>query len=139
MYASTEGEAHIMAERFDKIIEGVQVRVGNGDKAYYANLRSYFDKNWRLCSDKWLTCKRKNIPGLEDENTNNRLERLWRTMKDYLKGITSGSVSINKAVVILVNFAENQLLEHYTWQMRHSIRIAHQDPKIAQEYTRAAV
>ena len=139
MYASTEGEAHIMAERFDKIIEGVQVRVGNGDKAYYANLRSYFDKNWRLCSDKWLTCKRKNIPGLEDENTNNRLERLWRTMKDYLKGITSGSVSINKAVVILVNFAENQLLDQYTWQMRHSIRIAHQDPKIAQEYTRAAV
>ena len=139
LYANTEGEAHVMAERFDKIIEGVQVRVGNGDKAYYVNLKAYFDKNWRSCSDKWMTSKRKNIQGLEDENTNNRLERLWRTMKDYLKGITSGSVSIDKAVVILVNFAENQLHEQYTWQMRHSIRITHQDPKIKQEYMNAAV
>lgn len=138
LYASSEGEAHVIAEKFDKSIEGVQVRVGNGDKAYYVNLKAYFDRNWRSCSDKWLSYKRKNIPGLENENTNNRLERLWRTMKDYLKTTTSGSVTIYKAVVKLVNFAENQLVEQYTWQMRHSMRIAHHDPKIVQEYMNAA-
>ena len=59
-------------------------------------------------------------------------------MKDYLKQTTSGSVSISKAVVSLVNFAENQLVERYTWQMRHTMRIAHSDPSIGQEYTNAA-
>jgi hypothetical protein len=58
-------------------------------------------------------------------------------MKDYLKQTTSGSVSISKAVVSLVNFAENQLVERYTWQM-HTMRIAHSDPSIGQEYTNAA-
>ena len=138
LYATTDDDAEVKMEMFEKGIIGIRVRVGNGDKAYYTNLNEYFEKNWKVCADKWMTCKRRGIPGFEDENTNNRLERLWRSMKDYLKRITTGTVSISKAVVSLVNFAENQIVDRYTWQMRHTIRIAHSDPAIAEEYREAS-
>ena len=138
LYATTEEDANEKLKIFEEVIAGIRVRIGNGDKAYYANLSEYFEKNWKSCSEKWLTCRRRNIPGLEDENTNNRLERLWRSMKDYLRAITTGTVSISKAVVLLVKFAENQLIDRYTWQMRHTMRIAHSDPAVVEEYTDAS-
>lgn len=139
VYAVTEDDAEVKLVVFQNKMDGLKVRVGNGEKAYYANLREYFQRNWESCSDKWLTCKRRNIPGLEDENTNNRLERLWRTMKDHLRGVHKGPVSINKAVGILVTFAEKKILERYTYQMRHSMKIAHRDPIIAEEYKQASL
>ena len=91
-------EAKERSDKFHKEIIGVEVRVGNGDTGYYTNLEDYFVKNWESCKEKWLLCERRSIPGLEDEHTNNRLERLWRSMKEHLKQLTSGSASINQLV-----------------------------------------
>ena len=138
LYAGTKEDAQAKAVKLQQEMMGVEVRVGNGDKSYYTNLREYFLKNWDACGDKWMTCERRNIPGLEEENTNNKLERLWRSMKDYLKLMTSGLSSIAKAVRILVNYAETVLVDSYTFDLRHEMRIAHEDPKIVEEYKIAA-
>ena len=98
VYAHTREEAKERSDKFHKEIIGVEVRVGNGDTGYYTNLEDYFVKNWESCKEKWLLCERRSIPGLEDEHTNNRLERLWRSMKEHLKQLTSGSASINQLV-----------------------------------------
>ena len=138
LYAGTKEDAQAKSAKLQQEMMGVEVRVGNGDKSYYTNLGEYFLKNWEACADKWMTCERRHIPGLEEENTNNKLERLWRSMKDYLKLMTSGSSSIAKAVRILVDYAEAVLVDSYTWDLRHEMRIAHKDPKIVEEYKHAA-
>ena len=138
MYSHSKDDAKDWSEKFHNEIYGVEVRVGNGDSGYYTNFESYFNKNWETCRDKWLTCERRSIPGLEEENTNNRLERMWRSMKDHLKQMTPAS-SICKAVMVLVSFAENQLVDSYTWHLRHRVRIANKDPEVVGEYARAAI
>ena len=104
LYAKTELEAKNCCEKFLTESEAIDVRVGNGDQAYYTNLGEYFIKNWDSCSDLWMLWRRANIPDLEDD-TNNRLERMWSSLKEFLKHSTTGSASIARAVVLLVKFA----------------------------------
>ena len=137
VYAKTELEAKDCSEKFLAESETIDVRVGNGDKAYYTNLREYYIKNWESCSDLWMSWRRVNIPGLED-NTNNRLERMWRSLKEFLKNSTSGSASISRAVIVLLKFAESQLVDRYTWHQRHIMRIACDNSKFEEELKRAS-
>ena len=120
-------------------IEGIEVRVGNGEKSYYVNFSEYYAKNWASCEAMWMTHLRRRIPGMQDEMTNNRLERMWRSMKTHLKQMSTGLMSISGAVLHLVKFAEERIKEKYTWDKRHSCRFYHSDPKVRQEYLDAAV
>lgn len=122
---------------FESQIQGIEVRVGNGDRAYHVKLADYFHKNWKTCDDKWMTCKRRRTVGLE-QNTNNSLERLWRSMKDHLKQMSSGSMSIAKAVLELVKYSENRLEDSYTWDQRHFMRIHDKDEDVKRELASAA-
>ena len=60
-----------------------------------------------------MTHLRRRIGGMQDEMTNNRLERMWRSMKTYLKQMSSGLMSISGAVLHLVKFAEERIREKY--------------------------
>ena len=124
---------------FIREIEGIEVRVGNGEKSYYVNFWEYYEKNWADCESMWMTHLRRRIPGMQDEMTNNRLERMWRSMKTHLKQMTSGLMSISGAVLNLVKFAEDRIKEKYTWDKRHTCRFYHSDPKVREEYLNAAV
>ena len=137
LYAKTELEAKICCEKFLAESETIDVRVGNGDHAYYTNLGEYFSKNWESCSDLWMSWRRANIPGLED-NTNNRLERMWRSLKEFLKISTSGSAPIAKAIIVLLKFAESQLVDRYTWHQRHIMRIANNNTRFMEALNRAS-
>ena len=137
LYAKTEVEAKDCCKKFLAESETIDVRVGNGDQAYYTNLGEYFNKNWETCSDLWMSWRRANIPGLED-NTNNRLERMWRSLKEFLKNSNTGSSSIARAVILLVKFGESQLVDRYTWHQRHRMRIASNDSKFEEELKKAA-
>ena len=137
MYALHEDKAGKCREEFYEFSQGLEVRIGFGSNAYYTNLAEYVRKNWDLCSDKWLTCERRKLEGIEDENTNNRLERLWRSMKDYLKSVSSCTTPISELVVLLVQYAEARLINRYAWQLRHRMRIVHENPEIMQEFDKA--
>ena len=138
LYAHSDDKCAEKEKQFMEIIDSIDIRVGYGDKAHYVDLLQYYIKNWANCEDMWKTSKRKAIVGLEDENTNNRLERLWRTMKEYLLHMSSGQMSICRAVSMLVKFCEERLEEKYTWDRRHKMRLPHSDPMVKAEYALAA-
>ena len=86
----------------------------------------------------WAFYERKSLPDLGDENTNNRLERFWRTLKDYLDVLFSGRVGIKKTIVYLVKWSEEQLEVKYTWALRHRMNIWDSDPAVQELYNEAS-
>ena len=59
-------------------------------------------------------------------------------MKDYLKSVSSSTTPISELVVLLVHYAEARLTNSYAWQLRHRMRIVHENPEIMQEFDKAA-
>ena len=114
--SSSRIESHLAA--FEGCLNDVEVPIGNLHMDNYVDLKTYFEKNWGNCCEMWMSIHRKNIPELENENTNNRLERTWRSVKEYLKQLLMGEMSIAKAVMHIVNYCETRLLELYTWDQR---------------------
>ena len=139
LYAKSIDVCQEKKEHFKKMSEEVIIRVGNGDQAYFVNLLDYYEKNWLECEAMWMLVYRKNIRGIESNHTNNRLERFWRSCKDFLKLMSSGGMTIVRAVNITVKFAEDRLEEKYLWDQRHTMRMYDKDPDIKQEYARAAL
>lgn len=121
-----------------EVIAGVEIRVGSGEKKHYTSLKGYYDKNWGSCKEMWTFFLRKNLPGLGEEFTNNRIERAFGVMKRDLKLYTTGEVNFFKAVMHLVRWAENQLSTRYTTAQRHRIRIHDPDPAVRDLYLEAA-
>ena len=124
---------------FENVIEGVIVKIGYGDQAYYVNLTDYYWKNWEPCKDMWMHQYRKNIAGFEDENTNNRIERFWRSTKDFLKQMASGDMTIFRAVKYVTKFIQSRLVEKYVWDQRHTMRMHDKDPQVKHELAVAAL
>ena len=137
LYASSESSCEEEKGKFLKVIHGVEVRVGNGDQAYYVDLVDYFWKNWGECESMWILYHRKLCVGLEEEFTNNRIERFWRSTKDFLKGMSSGDMTIIKAVRAVVRFAEERLGQKYVWDQRHTLRMYDADPEVKEEFLNA--
>ena len=138
VYAHTENEYSEKLKAFEDLADGVQVKVGTYEKAKYVDLNHYFSKNWASCVDMWATHRRNSIPGLANINTNNHIERFWRTLKQFLAKMTPGDTTIYKAVLNLVQFCEERLEEKYNWDKRHKMRLYDKDPDIREEYSRAS-
>ena len=84
MYAPTPEQNQVAVNRFVNSLAEVNVRQGSKDANCFQPATDYYFKNWQPHSEKWMFVERKGIPGLDDENTNNRLERLWRSMKGWI-------------------------------------------------------
>ena len=136
VYAHRKNTYDDNLKQFEDLAKDVEVKVGNADN--FVSLNQYFIKNWESCQEMWSMFSRRRIVGIEDINTNNHLERMWRTLKDYLKQMTSGAMTISKAVLKLVRYCEMRLEERYTWDRRHKMRIFDEDPDIKEEYVQAA-
>ena len=139
VYAHTETEFAEKLTEFQEISEDVKVKVGAHASARLVDLWVYYQKNWAECVDMWATFKRNSIPGLENMNTNNHLERLWRTLKQFLDKMVPGVTTIFKAVLNLVQFCDERLDEKYTWDKRHIMRIYDEDPEVRDMYARASL
>ena len=138
VYAHTESDYSEKLKAFEDLADGVQVKVGTYEKAKYVDLKLYFLKNWASCVDMWATHRRNSIAGLANINTNNHIERFWRTLKQFLDKMTPGDTTIYKAVLNLVQFCEERLEEKYNWDKRHKMRIYDKDPEIMEEYSTAS-
>ena len=137
LYATSESSCEEEKGKFLKVIHDVQVRVGNGDQAYHVDLVDYFVKNWGDCESMWILYYRKHCVGLEEEFTNNRIERFWRSIKFFLKGMSSGDMTIIKAVRAVVRFAEDRMGQKYVWDQRHTLRMYDADPEVKEEFLNA--
>ena len=129
LYASRDNFSKTEQE-FKLSIDGVIVRVGYGDQSYYANLSEYYEKNWKSCETLWMLLYRRHLVGIEEEHTNNRIERFWRSVKEYLKKMTPGDMTITRAIYSVLTLIQERLDESYVWSQRHTLRMHHEDPEI---------
>ena len=136
LYARTEDIYLTKQAAWNKVIEGVDVKLGAGKQQRFTSLREYFDKCWAPVCDMWAMYARAKLP-LGDENTNNRVERAFRTMKELLRMHFAGRIDIEKAVPCLIAWVEDQLEGRYTEAQCHSIRLSDPDPELDALYMEA--
>ena len=90
LYSRNEEDLESEMQSFLNFIVKTQVRVGNNK--VYVNFSDYFERNWESCRIMWAHCYRRNITCLMGNNTNNRIERFWRTTKNMLKSLSQGDL-----------------------------------------------
>ena len=136
IYAKTEGDYEIEKNTWYKVIHNVNIILGTGEKKHVKTLRQYFDDCWDPIRNMWSMYSRTSLP-LGSENTNNRIERAFRSMKDELKMRLPGRISIYQAIPCLIDWAEGQLSERYITAQCQSVQILDSDPDISQIYKKA--
>ena len=120
-----------------EVVKGVEVKPRAGPQGKMVFLEEYFDNNWMSTIDMWAMYERNNLP-IGTVNTNNHLERAWRTMKGVLAMLNPGLVNMPTAARNLVNWAEKQLRTRYTDSSRKVMQISDPDPALMQLYSEAA-
>ena len=125
LYSQTEEYFLQNLNYFYTRIIGIEIR----SNKKYVSLRAYFDKNWLPDKDMWAIYKRKELPVL-GENTNNRIERAFGSMKRSIRESFTSSPTTDKAIVHLVNFCDERLNEAYTRAQFERLRIFDHDPEI---------
>lgn len=99
-------------------VNDIQVRVN----MKYVSLRDQFNNNWDSCKIMWVRCFRKNLPTLGD-NTNNRIERSFWTLKQSLHTRFSSLPEISQSIVHLVSFCSERLTESTSMANLKSLKI----------------
>ena len=92
-------------------IKGVEVKPVSSEKT--VSLADYYEKNWgdeALASppSQWAHYCRKDLP-LGGHNTNNMVERNFRTLKDMLRRANAGHVKLGRSVEQMVKFSDERL------------------------------
>ena len=136
LYARTKDEYGEKKVDWDKAVEGVEVKLGAGEQARFTTLAEYFDECWDNGQEMWAMFARATLP-MGGDNTNNRIERAFRSMKDTLKIWIRGRVNMAQAVPCLVDWAEAQLENRYVAAQCHSVSIVDPDPEIAAMFKEA--
>ena len=110
LYSNTEADMCKNIDDFLNLVEGVEVKTG--DKL--TSLKEYFKRNWLGCKEMWVIWYRKDLPCLGD-NTSNRVERYFWTLKKALKDTFMSLPKTVSALKYLVKFADERLQEKYTY------------------------
>ena len=139
IYARDE-EQFVGAEvKWRKMIDGIKVKKGTGDQVHFdQTLEKYYDENWGNCIPMWARHSRRNIP-IGTEHTNNRIENAFGKIKADLKLNNTKDVTIEMAILQLVQWAEDKLDYRYVVAQRKRLQIQDLDnPELVQVYIEAA-
>ena len=128
LYASSRDQYLELYNKFNIDVKGVVIRVKRCSDMVYEDLTSVFSQNWNSCVDMWGMYARKMLPGIGDENTNNRIESNFKRMKEHLKLYSRSLSSIQDAVIRLTRWAEDKITTGTTEAKRHRLRIYDPDP-----------
>ena len=123
LYSQTEENFVDNVDRFQAKIDGIDIR----SNKKYVSFRTYFDSNWLADKDMWAMFRRKELPLLGD-NTNNRVERAFGSMKRSIRESFRSSPTTDKAIIHLVNFCNERLDQSYTKAQFMRLRIFDKDP-----------
>ena len=135
MYSKTQESLDYNTAQLEEAYSGIFLKTSQGD---YTSLISYYHKNWGTCAQMWQYLARQKLPNIEEEFTNNRLERLWRSLKDHLETKGKGKLSIKEAVAFTLKYAQSHLEGKYIWDKRHTMRLYSDDPVITNIYKDAS-
>lgn len=71
VYAKNSEDFQLKMTTWEKIIDGVQIKLGSGQNAKMVDLGQYWLKNWKTDIPMWARYERKTLP-LGQEHTTNR-------------------------------------------------------------------
>ena len=138
LYAYDAEEYEIKFKEWTELTEGVLVKTSSAKNSQYVSLQGYFEDNWERSSKKmWVMYERKNLP-ISAENTTNRVERSFGLIKYVLNMNNRKSISIESAVIQVVQWAERKLVSGNVNSMRTEMSIYDEDPELRQMYRTAA-
>ena len=137
LYAKDLDEFNVKLRVWEEEVEGVDVRVGTGEDVKYVSLAGYYEENWAPDRKMWARCDRKRLP-IGQEHTTNRLERAFGVLKADLRLRNNWDITIEAAVVQVVQWAERKLVDAFTLAQRKELHIYDQDPSVQLEYIKAA-
>ena len=125
LYSNTEEIFKVQDRKFLRICGRITVTTGKKQSP----LADYYIRNWQACKEMWVKCYRKNLPLLGD-NTSNRVERYFWTIKKALTDTFLSLPSTVKAAVYLIKFADQRLQEKYSFAQNKVLIIHDEDPLI---------
>ena len=136
MYARDENEFNARLEQWEQSTEGIMVKSKGGDG--YICLSEYCKRCWYPVREMWARYERKTLP-VGCEHTTNRLERCFGVLKADLKVNTTKEATIEAAIKHIVSWATRKLVLFQTAALRKDTRIFHSDPKLQEEFNKAAL
>ena len=107
------------------MIDNVQVRAGKN----YVNFKSYYIKNWESSKEMWVRYFRNSMPLLGD-NTSNRVESSFNTLKKSVEDTFISLPHTIHAVQHLCEFANDRISERYSKLANKVLRIVCEDEQI---------
>lgn len=81
------------SETYDKLLKYFEESVGGKKHPLF----TYFLKNWDQCKEMWVRYMRGNVPHMGN-NTNNRIEASWGSMKNYIHSYSTLDDTIIKLI-----------------------------------------
>ena len=103
---------------FVELIAGIEVRIYKN----YVSFEEYYIRNWENCATMWAFCYRKDLVVLGD-NTSNRVERTFWTMRAAIADKFSTLPSPAKANKHLIEYTDLRLTKSYHVASTKSLRI----------------
>ena len=138
VFAKDEADFNTKLITWTKEVEGVEVRTSTKQEANYVPLTTYYEKNWGSVREMWARFERKTLP-IGAEHTTNRLERSFGVLKAWLKINNIGDITITRAVIQVVTWAETKMVQGFTVAQRKDMQIFDREPEIMKEYEKAAL
>lgn len=134
LYAGKEDVYQYSKTVFLASVKDIQVRV----TSKYVSLEDQFINNWDSCKEMWVACYRKGLPTLGD-NTNNRIERSFWTLKQSLHARFTTLPGIAQSIIHLVSFCDQRIAQSTTGAGLKSLRIHDTDINISALNTEASL
>ena len=134
LYSNTEEIYKKEEAKFIRTCRTVTVKSGQSQ----VSLADYYVRNWQSCKAMWVRCFRKSLPCMGD-NTSNRVERYFWTVKKAFKDTFMTLPSTVIAAVHLIKFADQRLDEKYMFSRNKVLVIHHRDPGILENNEKASL
>ena len=133
LYSNTEEIFQEENAKFLKVCGNITVKSGGNQ----TSLAAYYLRNWKSCESMWVRCFRKSLPSLGD-NTSNRVERYFWTIKKAFKDTFITLPKTVKAAVGLLEFADQRLKEKYMFAKNKVLVIYDDDKQVLENNEKAS-
>ena len=105
VYARSEDDYDRKNRAFKNEVYGVMVNPPGNQQP--VTLCGYYERRWESCAPKWVAYHRSRLVTLQD-NTNNRIERLFRTCKQAAKEKFRSLPSPESLIIFLLQFLDRR-------------------------------
>ena len=85
VYAKNADDFEGKMVEWEKIIEGVQIKLGTGERAKIVELSQYWLKNWKPDIPMWARYERKSLPLGQEHTTNRCVHILLRRLNKHIQ------------------------------------------------------